>query len=83
MNRQAGNEDVMCECCWAIRNLVYVETARDRMMAAKGIDTIISVLTTGTDNELLVGETIRAMISMITSEEDPILVFYFDQVTIK
>lgn len=47
LNRQASNEDVICDCCWAIRNMVTVDAARDRLMNAKGVETIISVLTTG------------------------------------
>lgn len=74
LNRQAGNRDVCIECFWAIRNLGN----RDRFLNAKAEDTLFSVLTTGANDVLVVGETCRALASFISGPDDPLCDVYFD-----
>jgi len=74
LNRQAGNLDVCIDCFWAIRNLGN----RDRFLNAKAEDTLISVLNTGSKNVLVVGETCRALASLISGPEDPLCEVYFE-----
>ena len=72
LNRHTGSEDVSSEACWAIRNIGN----RDRLIRANAGDTIISRLATGSTNEVLIGETCRALLSMIHDENDPLILTF-------
>jgi len=67
------NALVLTEICWAIRNVAPNDENRERFQKSAGIDNVLAVFKYHIGTAIFVTEACRAMVAMISSEDDEVI----------